>query len=147
MCGSFYSTFKTSFKPYACYKKNRFPCFHRPTRPIQGNVPFNWIKVASIYNTHISTQWLLNQMVLWSFSSKYKTRLTNKRTNTNQTFLIILIITLSRTFNFYFNFTQYSHHYHHHVNLHEKLSHEQFFSTLMNVKTEVHKGLELPSYK
>ena len=38
LCGSLYSTFKTSFQPYAFYKKTVPNVFYRPTRPIQGNV-------------------------------------------------------------------------------------------------------------
>ena len=38
LCGPLYSTFKTSFQPYAFYKKTVTNAFYGPTRPIQGNV-------------------------------------------------------------------------------------------------------------
>ena len=37
LCGSLYSTFKTSFQPNAFYKKTVTNAFHRPPRPIQAN--------------------------------------------------------------------------------------------------------------
>ena len=38
LCGSLYSTFTTSFYPYAFYNKRLQNAFQRPTRLIQGNV-------------------------------------------------------------------------------------------------------------
>ena len=38
LCNSLYSTFTTSFYPYAFYNKRLQNAFQRPTRPIQGNV-------------------------------------------------------------------------------------------------------------
>ena len=40
LCRSLYSTFTTSFYPYALYNKRLHNVFQRPTRPIQGNGSF-----------------------------------------------------------------------------------------------------------
>ena len=47
-CRSLYSTFTTSFYPYAFYNKRLQNALQRPTRPIQGNGSFNR-KLLSIY--------------------------------------------------------------------------------------------------
>ena len=42
LCGSLYSTFKTSFQPYMHFitndYKQKYALYNRPTRPIQGNM-------------------------------------------------------------------------------------------------------------